>query len=155
MAAKNGIGAVSVGKSEFGLGVFAARSFRARQRIAHIRGKHFDDPEYGSDYCIGIGEAALEPYPPFRFLNHCCRPNCELLEIEFEDEQGERTSELWLEACTTIRPGEELTIDYAWPAEVAIPCGCGDPECRGWIVAAEELPQLRRRKRPSVCNPCQ
>jgi hypothetical protein len=39
----------------------------------------------------------------------------------------------------TIEPGEELTIDYAWPAEAAIPCACGAAGCRCWIVAAEEL----------------
>jgi len=36
-----------------------------------------------------------------------------------------------------IAPGEQLTIDYAWPAWAAVPCACGAPECRGWIVAKE------------------
>ena len=139
-------GSVRVGIAQFGSGVFAMRSFRARQTIGKIEGQRFDDPDYGSDYCMGLGEASLEPDPPFRFLNHHCLPNCELWEIEYEEEDGEAVFELWLKALRTIQPGDELTIDYSWPAEAAIPCGCGAPACRGWIVAAEELDQVRRPK---------
>jgi len=28
--------------------------------------------------------SALEPDPPFRYVNHSCRPNCELVEIKPE-----------------------------------------------------------------------
>ena len=47
---------------------------------------------------------------------------------------------LWLQALTPIEPGEELTMDYAWPADAVIRCGCGAPACRGWIASQEELP---------------
>jgi hypothetical protein len=48
-------------------------------------------------------------------------------------------------ARQAIQPGQELTIDYAWPANAAIPCLCQSKSCRGWIVAAKELRKLRRR----------
>ncbi len=139
-------GGVRIAPSQFGTGVFATRTFRARQKIASIDGERFDDPEYGSDYCVGIGNSAMEPDPPFRFLNHSCHPNCELVEIEYIDEEGGAEYELWLNAVRSIRVGEELTIDYAWPAEAAIPCGCGAAACRGWIVASEDLHRLRGRE---------
>ena len=141
---------VRVGPSAFGLGVFSLRSFSAREVVGPIEGQIFDGDEYESDYCMALGEnSALEPDAPFRFLNHSCQPNCSLLEYEVEYDDGTDGSELWLAVETDIEPGEQMTIDYGWPAESAIPCGCGSPECRKWIVAAEELGQWRTA-RPSV-----
>ncbi|MDR0392282.1 MAG: hypothetical protein LBH59_10280, partial [Planctomycetaceae bacterium] len=50
---------------------------------------------------------------------------------EFDDDVD---SEIWVETLRDILPGEQLTIDYAWPAEKAIKCQCGCKKCRGWIV---------------------
>jgi hypothetical protein len=61
------------------------------------------------------------------------------IEPEFEDDVD---SEIWVEALRDILPGEQLTIDYAWPAEKAIKCQCGCKSCRGWIIAADELELL-------------
>ncbi len=44
--------------------------------------------------------------------------------------------------CCLVHAGEELTIDYGWPAEVAIPCLCGSRHCRGWIVDPDEVELL-------------
>ena len=52
--------------------------------------------------------------------------------------------EMHLYASQFIRSGEELTIDYAWSADWAIPCGCESRVCRGWIVAIEDLPLLQQ-----------
>ena len=52
-----------------------------------------------------------------------------------------------LRAVLMHRPGDELTIDYAWEAEAAIPCLCAAENCRGWIVAIEELHHVNRRSR--------
>ena len=45
----------------------------------------------------------------------------------------------------TCSSGEELTIDYAWPANAAIVCRCGAGTCRGWIVSPEELSDVLDR----------
>jgi SET domain-containing protein len=88
---------------------------------------------------------SLEPAAPFRFLNHSCRPNCELVVTEIEEEDGTPAGvEMWVETLSDIRRGEQLTIDYAWPADSAIPCECGSPDCRGWVVAASQLDRLPR-----------
>lgn len=136
---------VVVGPTSLGLGVFAGRSFRRNQTIGHIEGDFVDDPDYGSDYCIDLGPGyLLEPAAPFRYLNHSCEPNAQLWCVD--GEVGEPPTAC-LTALRTIRPGEELTIDYGWSADVAIPCGCGTATCRGWVVSPEELPKLTRRRR--------
>jgi hypothetical protein len=57
----------------------------------------------------------------------------------FEDDVD---AEIWVEAMNDIMPNEELTIDYAWPADRAAKCLCGKPTCRGWIVDPAELDQI-------------
>ena len=67
-----------------------------------------------------------------------------------EEEDVEETGEIedksdpavWVEAIQDIMPNEELTIDYAWPADRAAKCLCGKPQCRGWIVDPAESDQL-------------
>ncbi len=132
---------VRVGLSRHGLGVFSLRSLRADERIGPIEGTVMEDPQYESDYCMELSpDLALEPDPPFRYLNHSCRPNCTLVQIEAEHEDGTvGDPELWLKTKAEIELDEELTIDYAWSSEAATACTCGCPDCRGWIVAAKEL----------------
>jgi uncharacterized protein len=131
---------VRVGPSPHGLGVFSLRAIEDRELIAQIEGTIVHDARYESDYCMEVGDhSALEPAPPFRYLNHSCHPNCMLVEVEVEYEGEASALELWLKAEEHIAPGEQLTIDYAWPADVATPCSCGCRDCRKWIVAAEEL----------------
>ncbi|MDR1270173.1 MAG: hypothetical protein LBK82_11675 [Planctomycetaceae bacterium] len=61
--------------------------------------------------------------------------------MQFEDDVD---AELWIEAIRDIMPGEELTIDYAWPADRHAKCLCGSPQCRGWIVDPKELHLLQK-----------
>ncbi len=135
---------VRVGRSHVGFGVYAARQFRPKDTIGRVHGETIHDPEHQSDYCVELShDRGLEPAAPFRYVNHSCRPNCELVQVDvYEEDDSLVDTEMWIEAVSEIESGEQLTIDYAWPAEVAIPCRCGSPNCRGWIVAEEELPQL-------------
>lgn len=134
---------VRVGPSPHGLGVFSLKPFAAHQMVAQIHGTIIVDADYESDYCMELGElTALEPAPPFRYLNHSCHPNCSLVEVEVEYEDGRDESELWLEVEEDIAAGQQMTIDYGWPARSAIPCNCGSPDCRKWIVAQRELGHL-------------
>jgi hypothetical protein len=83
----------------------------------------------------------LDPAPPLRFMNHSCDPNCEIFYWETEPEGGANLEEdrLWLQTIRPVEPGEEILIDYSWPADAAIPCRCGAANCRGWIVDPAEL----------------
>ena len=80
---------------------------------------------------------SIEPGAPFRFLNHCCEPNAEFA----SDEVSKRNQipDLYVYACKAISAGEQILIDYQWPAHYAIPCECGSKNCRGWVVCDEEL----------------
>jgi hypothetical protein len=80
----------------------------------------------------------LEPAAPLRFLNHSCDPNCELF-YWFDEDGSLQEDRLWLQTIRSINAGDELLIDYCWPADAAIQCRCGVPGCRGWIVDPEEL----------------
>ena len=133
---------VVVGDSSIGKAVFSRLYFQAGTKIARISGTIVDNAVYGSSYCIGLDDGhALEPTPPFRFLNHSCEPNCELINWE-----GDCPSdcEICLHSLVAIRPGDELTIDYAWTADAAIACSCGSAACRGWIVSLDELSLVQR-----------
>lgn len=131
-----------------GQGVFAVRQIRRGQVIGLVTGHIEYGPEFTrSTYGIEMAtNVTLDPAPPFRFLNHSCEPNCELFSW-LDEEQDCRAEEvpLRVQSLRTIQPGDELTIDYAWPAEMAVPCRCGADSCRGWVVDRNELALVRSR----------
>jgi SET domain-containing protein len=130
---------VRIDDTHKGRGVFAAMAIEPGQMIGEVRGVVIDDPDYDSEYCIELDETqVLEPDSPFAYVNHCCEPNCTF--IWMDSDVG---TVIFLEAIDPIAVGEELTIDYAWPADSAIPCLCGSDECRGWVVDEDELELLR------------
>lgn len=141
---------VRVGKVSFGKGVFARQDIPGGTILGQVDGRVIDDPNYATSYCIDLGGSfSLEPRVPFRYLNHCCTPNCCLCITDVNYEDGTPApAEVTVEALGDIPKGTELRIDYRWAAEGAIKCLCGSAECRGWIVAAEELHKLKKpRKR--------
>jgi hypothetical protein len=138
----SGLG-ISVRKTIVGRGVFATRAFRREQVIGQMRGAIVTDDDFDPSYAVDLGPGAtLEPSAPFRYLNHSCTPNASL--VMTDAEPGKRPT-MWVEALRAIKPGEQITIDYAWPADDAIACLCGSPKCRGWVVAESALPTVRRR----------
>jgi hypothetical protein len=166
---------LSINRTDCGLGVFTTRKLKADRKVGRVRGYIETRRDYTSEYCIDAGGfLSLEPAAPFCFLNHSCEPNCQFMNYlaveEWEDEDHRRAAleraasissrtnlahtdaaygvEMWLETLRNIEPGEQLTIDYAWSDDRAIPCLCGSPNCRGWIVAPELLNSfLRKLKR--------
>lgn len=135
---------------ERGLGVFATAPIKARHAVGRVLGD-LKPQGYTSHYCVEYGDGALEPYPPYRFLNHSCEPNCEFVEwtisneAESADGSEKVTLELWVHALRDIARGEELVVDYGWDWRSAIPCKCGSPHCRGWICREEDLDLCRER----------
>lgn len=123
-----------VGQTGYGQGLFAAKTIRKGKTLGRVTGHVFCDPEYESNYCIDLGQGySLEPREPFRLMNHSCDPNCELV-MEEDSSRQPRLSIVLVETLRRIHCGEQITIDYGWPAEGAIPCACGSESCRGWIV---------------------
>ena len=127
-----------------GLGVFARKRYYYEELIGEVQGEVIDDADYSSDYCMDMGDTrALEPAAPFRYMNHSCRPNCRFHWYDVaEDGDANQQRRIFVFATEDIEVGDELTIDYAWPAEMAIVCRCGSAACRGWVVAEHELAEL-------------
>lgn len=125
---------ILIGSTPVGRGVFARRKLMAGLVVGEIHGEILDDHPEDSSYVMELPSSRLlEPAPPFRFVNHSCEPNCELF-YWFDEDSTTQEDRLWLQTIRPIMPGEELLIDYSWPADAAIPCRCGTASCRGWIV---------------------
>jgi hypothetical protein len=128
-----------------GRGVVARRRIAAGVVLGEIGGTILDDHPADSSYVMELGTGRLlDPAPPFRFVNHGCDPNCEI----FYWEETPDEDRLWMQTIRPIEPGEELLIDYCWPADAAIPCRCQALECRGWIVDPAELHLLPAPPQP-------
>lgn len=121
-----------------GLGVFALVDIKGGRAVGRVKGE-LKPKDYRSCYCIDFGDGTLEPFEPYRFLNHSCDPNCQLIEWQIELDSDKPILELWVHTLRDIKADEELTIDYAWEWRFAVPCLCGSENCRGWICKAEEL----------------
>ena len=134
---------VQIGQTHVGRGVFARRRLKADLVLGEIRGEILDDHPEDSSYVMELPSSKLlEPAAPLRFVNHSCEPNCEI--FYWEAQPGEiQEDRLWLQTIRAIEPGEELLIDYSWPADAAIPCRCGASTCRGWICDPAELHLVR------------
>lgn len=131
-----------------GLGVFALQTIKGGVAVGQALGE-VKPSGFRSNYCIEFGNGVMEPLPPYRFLNHSCMPNCQLIEWEIENELADSESsdpviELWVHALRDIAINEELTIDYGWDWRSAIPCKCGASNCRGWICNEEDLDVCRK-----------
>ena len=139
---------VRVGQAAHGKGVYARRRFRKGTTVGEVTGRVITIEGYDSNYCIDLGgPRRLEPNGPFRFINHSCTPNCQFAWYEPLKKTDPLPSTVWVETIRIIEPGEELTIDYCWPADSAIRCGCRSPRCRGWIVDPAELVLLTSNSR--------
>jgi len=136
---------VRIGQTHVGNGVFARRRLKAEIVVGEILGEHLADHPEDSSYVMELPSGQLlEPAAPLRFMNHCCDPNCEI--FYWEADEGEVQEErLWLQTIRPIEAGQEILIDYSWPADAAIPCRCGAANCRGWICDPAELHLIEGR----------
>jgi SET domain-containing protein len=77
---------------------------------------------------------------PARFINHSCKPNCE---VEIDRDR------IWVLARRSIKAGEELTYNYSYDLDdyEDRPCNCGARECVGYMVAEQYFKTLRERKK--------
>lgn len=123
-----------------GYGVITTRPFKAGDMICHGDGVLYTaDADFDDTYALILpGEDSGKGDPLFwdlacqtRWFNHSCDPNSE---VRSKWDHAEDTMRAWWVAKRDIPVGEEITYDYAFAAEVAEPCACGAPTCRGLIV---------------------
>jgi len=135
-----------------GYGVVATRPISAGAIIAEVDGHLWrDEDEIDDTYSLFVEDGVYyDMLDQTRWINHSCEPNAEVEAELGADGQGEAR----LIALRDIVVGEEITYDYAFPAELAEPCNCGAKTCRGFIVDPDDLPRLtgqrRRRRRLSA-----
>ncbi len=133
-----------------GRGLFAIRPIRPGE-IVTIKGGHLLTRQQLHRHRRVVGQADLqisddlylaplhrrEHGRVMMFLNHSCEPNVGI--------QGQ----IVFVAMRAIRPGEELTIDYAmFDSDSTTPmrCNCRRPACRGLITDRDwQRPDLQRR----------
>jgi hypothetical protein len=80
-----------------------------------------------------------------RWINHACAPNCDTYE---------KDQRIYVRAIRDIRPGEELSYDYAIEAGERLtkavkarwPCWCGAKKCRGTVLVPTPKPRKAKRR---------
>ena len=136
-----------------GYGVVTTRPFRAGELVCHGDGVLYSaDDEFDDTYALILDgehdETVLwDLVDQTRWFNHSCDPNTEV-RSRWDDEA--KLVRAWWVARRDIAPGEEITYDYAFSAEVAEVCHCGAANCRGLIVddspdVIAQLPDHLRR----------
>jgi hypothetical protein len=136
-----------------GYGVIATREFAAGSILLEGDGVLYrPDDDFDDTYALIVpGPGGDDDAPWFwdlacqsRWINHACDPNTD---VDTQWEPGDRRIRAWWVALREIAPGEELTYDYAFAADVAEPCSCGSPRCRGLIVDPDEIADVPARLR--------
>jgi hypothetical protein len=144
-----------------GYGGITTRPFTQGDVICYGDGVLYDgDAEFDDTYALvlsaddsGIGEPLFwDLVCQTRWFNHSCDPNTEVM---LKWDPATKTMLAWWVALRDIPVGEEITYDYAFVAEVAEPCHCGAPSCRGVIVDDDpaNLAQLPEHLRALLRGP--
>ena len=116
-------------------GVYAAEAIPSRRKVIEYTGERISRRE-----TLRRGQAeltylfTLDNYWTLdgsvggsgaEYINHSCDPN--LYSCNFK-------GHILYMSKRTIRPGEELTVDYRFSKKIErVPCHCGSPKCRGTI----------------------
>jgi hypothetical protein len=139
-----------VSSSIHGYGAVTTRRFAEGEVVCFGDGVLYqEDDDFDDTYALilpaedsGLDEPVFwDLVDQTRWFNHSCEPNTEVMS-RWDEEH--KTVRAWWVALRDIEPGEEITYDYAFVADVAEPCSCGAPGCRGLIVDPdpEELDRL-------------
>jgi len=147
-----------------GRGVFARRLLREGETVCEYKGERISEAEigrrypedmdgvnhtfvFGIEYDLNIDGGVNGNIA--RWINHACDPNCDTFE------KGKR---IYVRAIRDIRPGEELSYDYAIEAGEPLtkavkarwPCWCGTKKCRGTVLVSTPKPRKKKaRRRPA------
>lgn len=120
-----------------GYGVVTLRDFAEGEAIAEVDGVAWREGENVDDrYSLRIEDGVyFDMVDQTRFINHSCDPNT-WVEVGVTDD-----GQAWATviALRPIAAGEELSYDYAFPANLAEPCSCGADNCRGLIIDEDHL----------------
>ena len=81
-------------------------------------------------------------YNKARYINHSCRPNCEVDIIK---------NEIWVISIKNIKKGDELNYDYGYPFDKDDYsdhiCKCGSKSCIGYIISKDDWKKYNNFKK--------
>lgn len=123
-----------VRSSIHGYGVVSTQPFYAGQVVVEVDGVTLPIEQVQDDeYCLWVtDDLYFDMVDQTRWINHSCSPNC-AVRTDL-DENGRVSARIV--ALRDIAPSEEITYDYEFAVEHAIPCHCQSPDCRGMIIDA-------------------
>tara|TARA_B110000483_G_C18197654_1_gene543817 strand:+ start:2717 stop:3208 length:492 start_codon:yes stop_codon:yes gene_type:complete len=137
-----------------GTGVFAIENIKKGTKIIQYIGdkitksegdirsadrinKYLNKKNEGSVYIFELNQKydidGSPEYNKARYINHSCKPNCEVNIIK---------NEIWISSIKKINEGEELNYDYGYPYDEEDfedhICKCGSKNCIGFIISKDE-----------------
>jgi Proteins containing SET domain len=81
-------------------------------------------------------------YNKARYINHSCRPNCEVQIIK---------NSIWIVSIKKIKKGDELSYDYGFEFDKDDysdhTCKCGSSNCIGYIISSDDWSKFKRYKK--------
>jgi hypothetical protein len=149
-------GLVVVSSAIHGYGVRTTRTFMKGETVCFGDGVLYTgEADFDDTYALilpgedsGLGEEIFwDLVDQTRWFNHSCDPNTE---VRSRWDHQLNTVRAWWVAIRDIEPGEEITYDYGFVADVAEPCSCGARTCRGLILDPDpaEVARLAPHLRP-------
>ncbi len=137
-----------------GAGIFATRDIKKNIQIIQYIGdkvtksegdkrsakrikKYLNSKKTGSVYIFELNKKYdIDGYVTrnkARYINHSCKPNCEVDIID---------NEIWIQSIKKIKKGEELSYDYGYSFDKDDYkdhiCKCGSKNCIGFIISSDE-----------------
>jgi len=142
---------IKISKAKIGKGLFATEKIFQDEIIIDFTsgpGKFLSTQqadelyEKGDDYMIQVDEdlffvaTSQEELEDVDFINHSCSPNCGI------------KGSLQIVAMRDIKPGEEITIDYAMceSSGYEMKCNCGSSDCRKIIIGNDWMKKELQKK---------
>lgn len=137
-----------------GSGVFATKNIRKNTKIIQYIGekvtkkegdrrsekrikKFLNSNSTGSVYIFELDKKYDIDGSPYynkaRYINHSCKPNCEVDVIN---------KEIWISSISNIKRGDELFYDYGYSFDKDDykdhVCKCGSKDCIGFIISSDQ-----------------
>jgi uncharacterized protein len=107
------------------------------ERITKEEGdRRYEGRSFTYLFGVGNGDVVIDGHSMAMFINHSCKPNCEI---------DETKGRIFVKTVRNLKAGEELTYDYwLYDGDDEAPCYCGARSCRGSMYSPEEMKRMKR-----------
>ena len=143
-----------------GTGIFASNNIRKGKKVIEYLGekisksegdrrsniriqKYLNSKTTGSVYIFELNSKydidGSPLYNKARYINHSCRPNCEVKIIN---------GHIWIYSIKNIKKNDELSYDYGYEFDKDDYkdhiCRCGAKNCIGYIISSDDRRKFKR-----------